>query len=113
MAGMLDLSDIVKEGYLQKKSRFLKSWRRRWTVLFGRNLLCTFKTPEKAQSVENATEVIHLDKYNCRVLEKGDEKNDGLEFDLVYKTNSNLSFCFRAASKDECETWKRNIIVRK
>ena len=37
------ISNLIKEGVMEKKSKFLKEWRERWVVLTV-NYLFTFKT---------------------------------------------------------------------
>ncbi|CAD8213772.1 unnamed protein product [Paramecium octaurelia] len=51
-----DLKQIVKEGWMDKQSRFLKKWHKRWVVLTNFTLY-TFK---KQQQYNNPTEVIDL-----------------------------------------------------
>ena len=38
----VDLKNVVKEGWLEKESRHIKSWRKRWFVLTN-NTLYSFK----------------------------------------------------------------------
>jgi hypothetical protein len=38
MSGALVLEKVVKEGWLEKKSRLLGAWRKRWFVLDGSTL---------------------------------------------------------------------------
>lgn len=47
---------IVKAGWVQKRSAFLKQWRRRWLVLYETNL-CTYKTKDNTQK---ATMVLYI-----------------------------------------------------
>ncbi|CAD8212750.1 unnamed protein product [Paramecium pentaurelia] len=53
-----DLKCIVKEGWMDKQSRFLKKWHKRWIVLTNFTLY-TFK---KQQQYNNPTEVIDLNQ---------------------------------------------------
>ena len=49
------LNNLIKEGVMEKRSKFLKEWRERWVVLTV-NYLFTFKTCE----YKNPTEVLDL-----------------------------------------------------
>ncbi|CAD8113016.1 unnamed protein product [Paramecium sonneborni] len=51
-----DLKNIVKEGWMDKQSRFLKKWHKRWVVLTNFSVY-TFK---KQEQYINPTEVIDL-----------------------------------------------------
>ena len=50
---------IIKEGFLEKRSRFLKGWRKRWIVVTP-NYLCTFK---KQGDYKSPTEQIALSEF--------------------------------------------------
>lgn len=52
--------NIVKEGWLEKRSRFLKGWRRRWIVLTP-HYICTFK---KQGQYKDPTEKILLAEFS-------------------------------------------------
>lgn len=60
----------VLSGYLQKRSRLLRVWRSRWTVLTERRL-CTYKSPEDAGLPYSATEVVNLEEV-VEVRRRGD-----------------------------------------
>lgn len=87
---------IVFEGWLEKKSRHLGSWRKRWIVLTA-DTLKSFKTENKA----NRTELIDLGIYDscCR--------DGSLQF-KIYK-GSKASFTFRGTSAKEAGAWIENI----
>ena len=51
-----NLKNTVKEGWLEKESRHIKSWRKRWFVLTN-NTLYSFKDTKQYR---NPTEVINL-----------------------------------------------------
>lgn len=49
-------NNIAKQGWLKKKSRFLKKWRKRYCVLTKEKILETYKT----EKMKDKTEMIHL-----------------------------------------------------
>lgn len=53
---MLTQKDVLKEGFCEKQSRWLRSWRRRWMVLGSENVY-TFANEKVYQ---NPTEEISL-----------------------------------------------------
>eukprot|EP01084_Bolivina_argentea_P179103 309502_1 len=65
---MNDYDSIVKEGYLQKKSLHLHTFRQRWMVLKG-NKLYSYKPNATDQ---NPTEIIDLNNFdNVSISKKG------------------------------------------
>ena len=61
--------DILKEGYLEKRSRYWKSWRRRYVVLMKTHML-TFK--ENTNDYTSPTEVIPIN--NCCTVKSADDE---------------------------------------
>eukprot|EP01083_Nonionella_stella_P236373 830274_1 len=79
-------------GWLEKKSRYLRSWRKRWMVL-GDGMFRSYKTEDK----KTETECIDLKLYT-NVCNSGT-----LTFDIFKQTK--IAFSFRAASNDESKAW--------
>lgn len=52
----IDPSDILKEGHLSKKSRYLRVWRSRWTVVTKTHIF----TFERMKEYKKPTEVLNL-----------------------------------------------------
>ena len=63
--------DVLKEGYLSKKSRHMKKWRSRWTVVTKTHLY----TFENMKDYKNPTESINLSRQGQHAT-----KIPGLEF---------------------------------
>uniref|UniRef100_A0A6U3E1W6 PH domain-containing protein n=1 Tax=Lotharella globosa TaxID=91324 RepID=A0A6U3E1W6_9EUKA len=99
--GKIQCKSISKEGYLEKQSRFLKTWRKRWFVLDG-SMLYSFK---KERVYENPTEVIDLKVFSS-VKSSEDYTNRQNSFDVYSK---DMSFSMVAPSSGEKEDWIRNI----
>lgn len=97
----LSIKNPTKEGWLTKKSRHLKKWRRRWVVLEG-SILHTYK---KEQCYKHSTEVIDL-KIFSSVKSSEDQTHKEFSFD-VYSPESRFSFCAR--TEGEKEDWIRHI----
>lgn len=53
--------ETILADFLQKRSRLLRVWRPRWTVLSSRRL-CTYKSQEDAARPHLATEVVNLEE---------------------------------------------------
>ena len=96
---------IILEGWLEKQSRYLGSWRKRWVVIYrddkDKIQMCTFKEKEKYQS---PTEIITLDG---NVELKKDSKKVN-EFNVYSKSIQNL-FCFKCAEEFELTQWLETI----
>jgi len=93
------LEKVVKEGWLEKKSRLLGAWRKRWFVLDG-STLYSFK---QERSYKNPTEAIDLKVYSS-VKSSGDLTGKQFSFD-VYSSEMGFSLC--ASSESEKEDWIR------
>eukprot|EP01084_Bolivina_argentea_P313742 543364_1 len=96
---------IVKEGWMDKQSRFLGSWRKRWTILYKNKqnmvTLCTFK---KKKIYRNPTEIININEYIK--ISKLPQKEQ--EFKL-YSRSLQTTFMFRTNSKNDLTEWIKNI----
>merc|ERR1719493_205535 len=98
---MLDPRKIAKEGWLQKKSRHLGLWRRRWFVL-SEHTLYSFKN-EKVY--ESATELIDLRVYSS-VKSSTDSTNKAHSFDVY---SQDVVFSMIAKDDKDKEDWIRAI----
>jgi hypothetical protein len=67
-----DLKNIIKEGYLEKESRMLKTWRKRWFVLTP-NTLYTFK---EAKQYKDPTESLVLKDVTTIKTTEGENQKD-------------------------------------
>ena len=95
---ILDFSEIVKEGWIMKRSRYLKRWRNRWLVLTPTHLI-TFK---KQQGYNNKpTEKMSLD--TCGTIKSADEE---LKRENCFRLDHNLNtFYFKASNQIDKEQW--------
>ncbi|KAL4484246.1 hypothetical protein ABPG72_003530 [Tetrahymena utriculariae] len=92
-----DLKSIVKEGWLEKESKFLRSWRKRWFVLTN-STLYTFK---ESKVYKNPTEVIPL-KSVTTIKSAEDETNKLHSFKLEV---GERKFYMVASANNEKEQW--------
>jgi hypothetical protein len=91
----VNITKPVKQGYLEKQSRHLRVWRKRWFVLEG-SVLYSFKDDK---SLNEPTEIIDLKTFSSV---KSSEDFTGREssFD-VYSSDMAFSLC--AGTKEEKE----------
>eukprot|EP01084_Bolivina_argentea_P067716 123272_1 len=97
------MDNILTEGYLCKKSQFLGSQRRRWTVLKGK-YLTTYK---QKQIYQNPTETFDLSVYDK--LEYKD-KND-VKFKLLSTRKNIKERIFMAESFDDMKQWVKSMQI--
>jgi len=95
------INNPQKEGFLEKQSRHLKRWKRRWFVLQDSNLY-SFK---KEKDYKDPTEIIDLRVFSS-VKSSEDYTNKQHSFD-VYSTD--MVFSMVAATENEKEDWIRAI----
>lgn len=95
----INRGDIIKEGFLEKESRYRKIWRKRWCVLTNQ-MLYTF---EQQGSYVNPTEEIETAKMKTV---KTDETRgfQSKEFYIRIELQEDV-FILRAASAEEKESW--------
>lgn len=92
---------MVKEGWLEKQSRFMRTWRRRWIVLSG-NKLYSFK---ESKNYVDPTEVIDLKVFSS-VKSSSDFTGKPNSFDVY---SSEMNFSLAAKSTKDKEDWIRAI----
>jgi hypothetical protein len=95
------ITNPAKEGYLEKQSRILKRWKRRWFVLQD-SMLYSFK---KEKEYVNPTESIDLRVFSS-VKSSEDYTNRPHSFDVY---SSDMVFSMVAESEAEKEDWIRAI----
>mmetsp|Transcript_19619 Transcript_19619/g.27499 ORF Transcript_19619/g.27499 Transcript_19619/m.27499 type:complete len:127 (+) Transcript_19619:23-403(+) len=95
------IKNPAKEGWLEKQSRHLKRWKKRWFVLQD-STLYSFK---KEKSYDAPTEIIDLRVFSS-VKSSEDYTNRTHSFD-VYSID--MVFSMVAASENEKEDWIRAI----
>ena len=109
---MSQTQHIIKQGFLEKKSRHLGAWRQRWTVLITdkkeNNVyrLCTFskrdnynrQTPTEYIRIDTSTE-IKVTSWN------------GNEF-YVSNKELNEKFLFTATSADVRDEWVQSLLLK-
>mmetsp|Transcript_147349 Transcript_147349/g.270669 ORF Transcript_147349/g.270669 Transcript_147349/m.270669 type:complete len:241 (-) Transcript_147349:54-776(-) len=93
--------DIKREGFLLKKSKVLKTWRKRWFVLTPQ-YLCAFKTESDQQKV---TEFIYMNE--CSSVKSVDQET-GKENSFCVITPARTFFLI-ASSPAEKEVWMDDI----
>eukprot|EP01083_Nonionella_stella_P218613 783840_1 len=94
---------IIKRGYLEKKSRRIGSWRKRWTVLSQETIqnenyyyLSTYKN---ATDDEPPTERISID-HNTEIREISVTlKSNSFSSKMFYVQNSTQKYIFKALSR--------------
>jgi len=100
-AKRLEFRNPSKEGWLDKQSRHLKRWKKRWFVLQD-STLYSFKK-EKVYDVP--TEIIDLRVFSS-VKSSEDYTNRSHSFDVY---SADMCFSMVAASENEKEDWIRAI----
>lgn len=88
--------EIINQGWIYKRSRHLKRWRKRWMVLTPKYLM-TYKT----DNMKGRTERILLQE--CLTIKSVDED---LKIPLTFRVDGKgVSFYFRADDITSKESW--------
>ena len=90
--------DILKQGYLEKQSRYLKTWRKRWIILLKTHLL-TFK--DNNGDWRTPTEIIPINNC-CTVKSADDELNVKNSFKVLVQDRA---FYFQGVDNSDKEAW--------
>jgi len=100
MSITVNITQPDREGWLEKESRYMKRWKRRWFVLDG-SMLYSFK---KEKQYIDPTEVIDLKVYSS--VKSSHRTGRGNSFDLY---SANHTFSLIAVSEAEKEDWIRSL----
>ncbi|CAG9331022.1 unnamed protein product [Blepharisma stoltei] len=93
---------IIKEGWINKRSRFLKIWRRRWLVLTP-HFLITFKRQQAY--LDKPTEKIKIEC--CSTMKSAEEETKKV---FTFRINFlDRVFFFSAQDANDKETWIESI----
>jgi hypothetical protein len=89
-------TEIINQGWIYKRSRHLKRWRKRWMVLTP-TYLCTYKTEDKKGRTE------HILLQECMTIKSVDEE---LKVPHSFRLDSaNCRFFFRSDDQSSKEVW--------
>jgi PH domain len=89
---------ILKEGWVDKRSRFIKEWRKRWMVLTPR-FLFSFKNQQGYKT--SPTERLRLQE--CATVKSAEEE---LKKDFSFRIDTrDRTFYFAANDSQEKESW--------
>lgn len=92
------LGEILKEGWIEKRSRLLQQWRKRWAVLTPQYLY-TFK--ERQAYSSSPTESIRL--ATCSSVKSAE---DDLRIDNTFRIDAQeRTYFFRATDAGQKESW--------
>jgi len=95
----INKKEIIKEGSLMKKSRVLKEWRNRYTII-TQSFIFTFKQGPNNENYPNiATETIKIED-----IESVKSDDDPLS-SIFYIMLKNIVYTFKAESFNEKEEW--------
>mmetsp|Transcript_42883 Transcript_42883/g.69718 ORF Transcript_42883/g.69718 Transcript_42883/m.69718 type:complete len:450 (+) Transcript_42883:300-1649(+) len=101
--GSLDSKSVQLEGWVEKQSRYLRSWRHRWLVL-RHPYLYTFKS---RQNYDSPTEKIEL--IGCRVVSDPTWTSQlgpfGFEIETAAASSSSSTFAFRIPTRHAKDRW--------
>ncbi|OMJ84248.1 hypothetical protein SteCoe_14669 [Stentor coeruleus] len=87
---------IIKSGWVQKRSAYLKQWRRRWLVMRETNL-CTYKTKDTSQKSTMNLPISEITEAIPSVLE--------IEKDFCFKIVCNEEYYITVDSDKELCLW--------
>ena len=96
------MSNPARVGWLDKQSRYLKTWKKRWVILTRDAYLLTFSSDIDLSS---PTEIIDL-RVNNSVKSSSDYTNKSFSFDVY---SPDICFSFYASTDSEKEDWIRAI----
>ena len=99
---------IVYEGYLEKKSKWLHSWRNRWTVLTSNLQLSTYKDHNK----QNLTDSIDLTNYMniIKILNVNSDDTDDNQWNVLELIScTDFKYEFRTSDLGDFYEWYKQI----
>ncbi len=99
------VKEILKEGWLDKKSRWMKSWRKRWVCIDKNTEDMTLFTFKHDKEYKNPTESLIIDE-NIEINPKDATEN---EFTLYNKATKN-KFTFKASDRKDRKEWMEMIL---
>ena len=92
-------TNLIKQGWIKKKSRHLKAWRKRYAIIKDDQYLCTYHQ----ESMKNNTEKIDLTA--CTIYYTIDRPK---EFQ-IFLSNNNTEFSFECDTILDANEWLRNL----
>lgn len=105
----INKSHIQIEGWLLKKSRVLKKWRKRWIVLAG-NTMYSYKNQKEYTS--EPTETIDISSI-LTIKKHGDDNNKNNnnknQYSFEIELETKLIFVFAADSMTYCDEWIKEL----
>ena len=95
-------TEVIKAGFVEKKSKILGVYRKRWMVIGNDNKLYSYK-PGQQLKQQQYTEIFDLKDYAKISVSENDDK---LEFMIQSQDNSR---CFKCESQYEVNSWVQEI----
>eukprot|EP01084_Bolivina_argentea_P015322 28641_1 len=99
MSLQIETINVIKEGWVKKKSRHINRWRNRWMVL-THNAIYTYTTKNE---YINPTEIIPLNEI-ISIQTTVDNENT-----FIIMTNKNINFNFKVDLMIEINLWLKSI----
>eukprot|EP01083_Nonionella_stella_P265880 900092_1 len=96
---------ICKHGYLEKRGKLNKSFRKRWCVLYENNTISYFEHPENT----NQTALGEISLYNVSQLDIHEDDNKENIFLLV---TPKRKFSFKCYNKSEYKEWINILTIK-
>jgi len=102
---VIDPRHVVKEGWLEKQSRALKRWKKRWCVVQDCYLFTYADEKGYLTAYTQPTEIIDLRTHRCDANSNTSHRFPKLTFQLTAIASGALDFPLAVLKEKEKEDW--------